>query len=572
MNGRKIEGWEEDKMKSFKRKTRRRVSVESDDTTSFVTETNQIQAQTGHDQAHRYNEAVLEPVLGNNIDNNKGILGNLQGVNSPAYFNPGWNNVWEQTKQSQSSHSQPPLGNIEYFSTLGTNSSSAVPSISRGCLKKRIRSSIDTPCEVSNNVLEQNNQSLSDCMPNPVELPPHGESANSIIPDQISNESSSYSDTSEIEVIEEYKSYNGGANSVEYIDMYTPEVFVYGMETYQNMYASKKPRRKYNIWPSSLPETDDEEDNCNKKQKVLAERMKQSLVVSQVAEKLELHARRAEEAIGIRKGRRGRRPNNVVAPPQVDIYHETLKYHALTYDDEVYEGGDDGDVYEMNENKCVKTSDVPTIGALVTDDSDSSEEDDSATTLARKHNTVSGNANLNLGTARNNDNKMSNKPNARYHLPPVSNPRMIASINRKLLHGIVMGQNNFIRVDYEPGVYNLVSAAIAYFCMTTPPLDFHLDQRIEHLIRTCHPLAVEFERYVSALIPLSEKQEHQHRYLSPVDRLLRCPIGDCIKEFKTFAVNWIEKILLSGDGLSHEESKALHNCVRNWMESSMAQV
>merc|ERR1740136_150620 len=97
--------------------------------------------------------------------------------------------------------------------------------------------------------------------------------------------------------------------------------------------------------------------------------MEQSLLVSKVARQLEAHAKRAAAVAALNYPRKGgKRLIGTVTPPFA-YNTDTMKYHALTYDDEV-------DIYESGEDhEVVGTSTKKFIGEAVVTDDDSEDHE-----------------------------------------------------------------------------------------------------------------------------------------------------------------------------------------------------
>eukprot|EP00559_Dactyliosolen_fragilissimus_P005498 CAMPEP_0184872252 /NCGR_PEP_ID=MMETSP0580-20130426/41178_1 /TAXON_ID=1118495 /ORGANISM="Dactyliosolen fragilissimus" /LENGTH=480 /DNA_ID=CAMNT_0027375015 /DNA_START=402 /DNA_END=1841 /DNA_ORIENTATION=+ len=110
-----------------------------------------------------------------------------------------------------------------------------------------------------------------------------------------------------------------------------------------------------------------EADDAKSDKKSRSERMEHCLLVNKVARQLDAHAKRAAAAAatGVRRG--GRRRGGTVTPPR-HFPMDTMKHHALTYDDEIANSDmwEDGDYHHEFKKGA--------HGAVVTDIDDS--EDD----------------------------------------------------------------------------------------------------------------------------------------------------------------------------------------------------
>jgi hypothetical protein len=239
----------------------------------------------------------------------------------------------------------------------------------------------------------------------------------------------------------------------------------------------------------------------NKKNERL-EMIEQSMIVSDVAMKLEEYARKAMRGRGASRARRG--GAGVVTPPSQQ--HSISSRGLITYDDEYEEAGP----------------------GVVTDGDDSTTGEDSS---------FSG-----VDSAK-----------EAFLVPPVQEMTTVNAITERMLSCS----------NYCPPHGPLVAvAAVAGFCMATPPNeDADLCNKILHLISACDKLAVEFRLYRAALHPLhcsgvtSPLNFGQNPRMSRVVSLEQIWEGaanriDAVRDFKTFAVNCINKVLGVNGGYS----------------------
>lgn len=241
---------------------------------------------------------------------------------------------------------------------------------------------------------------------------------------------------------------------------------------------------------------DDEVRSLGAKSDDRVEMIEQSMIVSEVAMKLEEYARKAMKGRGNLRSRRG--GPGVVTPP----YGSSLHLHAssrglLTYDDE----------YE-DEDHCEK--DHFGVPVVITDGDDSLNNEQEHLAYIPKELLVA----------------------------PVVNLSTVKEITNFILRG-------------EGGVSNgstVSSAAVAGFCMSTAPVgDEALANKICQLISTCEKLALEFNRYRAALHP-----SHQSGVSPPytpstaTSRIVwqrEASRNDIVRDFKTFSVNHIQMVL-----------------------------
>jgi len=273
-----------------------------------------------------------------------------------------------------------------------------------------------------------------------------------------------------------------------------------------------------------------------------AERNEQALLVSQVSRQLEAYARRAES--GLYRGGRGRGHRRVqggiggfVTPPP--CFHDTMTYHALTYDDEIGTEDLDDLSVSLNDSAVGDISDRDTR-AEISDDSDSSEGGET----------------------------QSSQNQSRFIHSKIDT-EMMASIERKLSNGY--------GGDDGDGRSGLITAAICRFCLMNQPFDEDLSDKISNLLARCVPLDDEFERYHNALNPAEPSQSSGFGLNRlPFKHNLDKHCGNfLVREFMTFSVNYIENLLMAHHSrknlsnnvpqpLCKDEAAALQNCARLW--------
>jgi hypothetical protein len=278
----------------------------------------------------------------------------------------------------------------------------------------------------------------------------------------------------------------------------------------------------------------DRSDNDDSSAKLRNERMEmieQSMIVSEVATKLQEFARKAMKGHGTGRTRRG--GFGVVTPPYGASSNAPISSRGLiTYDDE----------YEK-------------VEGVVTDGDDSSEDlsfTDPNATLATK---------------------IPRKALKELTVAPVPEPQIVSSITARIL-----GCNNF-----QTHGAVVASSAVASFCMTIAPIeDSALCSKILQLISSCDKLAYEFQQYRGALHPLASSGEsallgHGSRKNSAVSVQQiwerASSRNDAVRDFKTFAVNCITKLLGKNGGygffmpFSHLEAAKLQYTADVWLKS-----
>jgi len=279
-----------------------------------------------------------------------------------------------------------------------------------------------------------------------------------------------------------------------------------------------------------------------------SERMEQSLLVSKVARQLEAYTKRAAAVAALNYPRKGgKRTTGTVTPPS-----DTMKYHALTYDDEgeIYESGEDCEVISISPKKlCGET--------VVTDD----DSEDSSSTHSKDDSLTTGKLEI--------SSEVGNKSMKAFSIPPVEDTNLISEVVRKL-HNWVGSHGFFSRDDGQ------LAAAIAGFCMSTAPQDPSLGEKALKLMVACGTLAQEFRRYKTALLPNSNFSE-----ISSPNDILKEPLHieqifqgkrdgeDAIRNFKVFLLNSLDDLVRDSDLeknvlLTRNEADTLHDCVRVW--------
>lgn len=189
--------------------------------------------------------------------------------------------------------------------------------------------------------------------------------------------------------------------------------------------------------------------------------VEQSQVVSQIAQKLQARMKLAEEErnyrFGKHRGGRGRRVER-------NFYGDTMRYHALTYDDEIMSEKDDGS------SSSSSTKNAP----VVTDDSDSSEDDIASLHVSASRKNLVANLRY-LSTTQ---------PDLFTPSPfPIRDPNVAAQIYQKLLFKL-----------------GNIPATVIHFCLMTPP-SLEAEGNLKQMLHANPHLAADFEHYRSALVP-----------------------------------------------------------------------
>jgi hypothetical protein len=252
------------------------------------------------------------------------------------------------------------------------------------------------------------------------------------------------------------------------------------------------------------------------------EMLEQSMVVSDVAMKLEEYARRARKN-GMLPARARRQGPGVVTPPFSSSYQMSISAsELLTYDDE----------YDAEEARAadlvVGHGDTVTSTSSVVTDSDVEEESLEENKLLKE-----------------------------FMVPPVAMPHAKSITERLLLKDVT-------------------SAAVAGFCMSTAPSGLQdMPRKILQLIASCETLANDFHQYRMALKPAHSGDPAMLLHNVRMNHVQnweregsRC---DAVRDFKVFSVNCVRKILWGrGDasvGLSDADRSALKHTADVWLRS-----
>lgn len=295
----------------------------------------------------------------------------------------------------------------------------------------------------------------------------------------------------------------------------------------------------------------DVQEDCAPGKAGRTEMMEQSLVVSQVAMKLEEYARKAKKATLVRGGRtRG----GVVTPPLGLAFDRGL----LTYDDEF-----DSEEHSPSGKREASGSNSSFNTAVITDGDDSlSSEDDPAS--AFEPNTAS----------------VSNSPGSAGSRTTLFNGPPITDLDT--VKGVVDKIN--ASANQEKNEFASASAAVIAFCMTTAPTSSKDDlcSKVLHLISSTNKLASEFQQYRAALHPLECSRDmlpslmfaasYGKNHGISVQQIWQRDVSriDVVRDFKTFAVNYFREVLLRPSKLSFTESEvsALRYAADVWLKSA----
>lgn len=325
--------------------------------------------------------------------------------------------------------------------------------------------------------------------------------------------------------------------------------------------ASKRSRRQSNedaVDGDDVPLGEEEDKATEKADR--CERLEQSLVVSQVAMKLEEYAKKAKQGISLSRTARAR--GGVVTPPTRSAfgYRPADSHGVLTYDDEAFD--DDVQSQDGNDSPFKRLSRTSSSGTVVTDGDDIlSIGDDGSSSFGAVVSESSTPVKTGAGSAF-------------FESPPVDDLDMVKDVVGKILACSEREHD-----DHAPAF-----AAVIGFCMSTAPgAGDELFNKVFHLISSSDKLATEFHQYRAALHPLERSSdllppcvfatESRENRVIPVQQIWdrNADKIDAVREFKTFAVNYFHKVLLQKSSkVSFTESQvsALRYTVDAWLKSA----
>jgi hypothetical protein len=268
------------------------------------------------------------------------------------------------------------------------------------------------------------------------------------------------------------------------------------------------------------------------------EMAQQSMVVSEVAMKLEEYAKKAMKVSGMSRTRRG--GLGIVTPP-FGASHSLSTRGLITYDDE----------YETSSESHASSAGVVSVGDESSVNEDESPHPRASTVMALEEPVA----------------EYFSSSRELFGQPPVHDINVVKKITERILEG---------------GEAWVASAAVAGFCTATPPTDDGvLASKILHLISSCPNLASEFQQYRAALHPqeclgescnpfattpgLMTATTNQAVSIHHIWERAACR-GGAVRDFKTFAVNTIHKVMLRVT-FQEDDAAALERTADVWLKS-----
>ncbi|GMH51959.1 hypothetical protein TL16_g01125 [Triparma laevis f. inornata] len=299
----------------------------------------------------------------------------------------------------------------------------------------------------------------------------------------------------------------------------------YSVPGYGHLHSTRSPSPTFSA--SDLDSSDDE-DEKSKNKRSRHERSQQSLTVSNVAQQLEVYAKRhrtqsADVTPMFEDEEQAPKKKKRSASLPVSLSNsDTMKYHALTYDDEV------------DNNSGVKVEE---------DD----EENTSTSSLS--------------------------SPAARSPLPPHSSPHAV---------GVPFSSGGSVNsVSYKTpsasgvksGISPHTNSALTRFCLSTPPTSVLSCPKghvaLTSLLNSNENLKLDFENYRSALSPRSSFSPPPSATSSREGDDSGVPEG--LKDFTPFAANCLADTFKGSweGGFGEEEVTAVKNAMRVWFRAAV---
>lgn len=238
----------------------------------------------------------------------------------------------------------------------------------------------------------------------------------------------------------------------------------------------------------------------------------QAALVTKVSRQLEEHAKRAAASLG--KGFMKKRAGGLT----LTYVSDTMKYHALTYDDEV-------DIYDT-EQGCFVENNVKDL-VFGTDDVSVDNSESSATLVSFSENEASGDS------------------NGGNPILPYFDDNIIYQVIKQL-H------------DARDDNISELTTAIAEFCLTTDPQDPLIGEKAIQLMSRHADLAQEFCCYKFALSPNSGNHEQC------MIALFSGQSKDTIRGFKTFVLNKLKDLLRQLKSANKGGISTLTKCYNIW--------
>eukprot|EP00560_Eucampia_antarctica_P009809 CAMPEP_0197830178 /NCGR_PEP_ID=MMETSP1437-20131217/6779_1 /TAXON_ID=49252 ORGANISM="Eucampia antarctica, Strain CCMP1452" /NCGR_SAMPLE_ID=MMETSP1437 /ASSEMBLY_ACC=CAM_ASM_001096 /LENGTH=484 /DNA_ID=CAMNT_0043432389 /DNA_START=685 /DNA_END=2139 /DNA_ORIENTATION=- len=270
-------------------------------------------------------------------------------------------------------------------------------------------------------------------------------------------------------------------------------------------------------------------------------------LVNKVSRQLEAHARRYA-AMGPPRARRGRRRAGTVTPPR-SFESDTMRYNALTYDDEIA---------SSREHKQQTHEKKGADGFTIVTDGDESDDDG----IQPGHHSGTSNRSFNVRWACE---KIPGKDT--NSIPPISDTKLITDVVSKLQKLVAM--NAFTSNDDCQ-----LTAAVTGFCMSTSPYDPDIADKALNLMSMCHPLGREFYKYRCALFPNKSSIDQPADLKYPpilVNQLFegKSDSKESVRGFRIFVFNYLRNLMDMVDAATNcylldHEAQFLSSSMNSW--------
>jgi len=287
-----------------------------------------------------------------------------------------------------------------------------------------------------------------------------------------------------------------------------------------------------------------------------------STLLSKLSRKLEEHIKRANtfaaSASVNQFSRRGGRKRmvGVVTPPQA-FHSDTLKYNALTYDD------DDDEYYDGDDAEGIENTSLEIFGGF----------DDNHVSSSNHDKRIRSSPNDQLDSVSVNSSECPSQTGANDSITSLSYmDRLIMEMEiKKKIHSWVYGG------AYSSITERSVISSAVHVCFETTPTDPHLRGKALDYMKINDVLAQEFQRYKGALLgtEISPTMFHEKQCLS------QCLFGgdaeslNTTRIFTMFIVNHLQNFIRDPNirkavNLSQSESRLFQSKVKIWFEGVLS--
>jgi len=297
----------------------------------------------------------------------------------------------------------------------------------------------------------------------------------------------------------------------------------------------------------------------------------QSLLVAEVSQALDEHMKRAKSAAASAARSANHRKGSPAFAGTVTptVITDTMKYNALTYDDEIVERDEDvtGIIDKLKLEDAAKAKlkgggDVKMEDAgpttIVTDGESEDDTTPSGSVTIRSDSiTISPARSSTYKAIQASKMSRARAKSVDHTSVPVPDSNTVSVVSMKLMDGDARNSSNELRDR----------AVLIRFCMSTAPKDPALADKVWGLLTQCKILGSEFLRYHSALDPSSSLDIQRGGF----SKLSKTKLDDAMRDFGVFMVNVVEATILdfkkddyTGIGFCEEETSALRKTAEVW--------